>query len=49
MVSNKFIEIFIKVDDFTINFEQEIRKLQLETSNPKSRNRKASLCDNKKK
>lgn len=33
------------MDDFTINFEQEIKKFQLETSNPKSRNRKASLCD----
>jgi len=45
MLVDKIIEIFVKVDDFTISFEQEIKNYHLLESNPKSRSRKASLCD----
>lgn len=45
MLRDKITEIFVKVDDFTIEFEQEIKNFTLPTPNLKTRNRKASLCD----
>jgi transposase len=45
MFRNKITEIFVQVDDFTIDFEQEIKNYQLKDPNSKSRNRKTSLCE----
>ncbi|WP_462267591.1 hypothetical protein [Mucilaginibacter sp.] len=45
MLRDKFIEIFVKVDDFCKEFKLEIKKHQLDAGNCKVRNRKASLSD----
>ena len=45
LTPSKIIEIFVKVDDFCKEFEDEIVKYQLEAANHKVRNRKASLSD----
>lgn len=46
MLRDKIIEIFVKVDDFSIEFEQEIKNHRIsDFKNTKTRNRKASLCE----
>ena len=43
MLRDKIIEIFVKTDDFYIEFSQEIKKHLLESKIEGKRNRKASL------
>jgi hypothetical protein len=46
MLLDKVTEIFVKVDDFCLEFESEFKRTRLEGSEGKrSRNRKAGLCD----
>ncbi len=45
MLRDKIIEIFVKVDDFGKDFEDEIVKHQLPPAGVKTRNRKAALAD----
>ena len=45
MLRDKIIEIFVKTDDFYIEFSQEIKKHLLESKIEGKRNRKASLSD----
>ena len=44
-MKDKVTEIFVKVDDFCIECESEIKKHRIENSNQRVRNRKAGLCD----
>lgn len=44
MLRDKIIEIFVEVDDFTIEFEHEIASLTLSDPNLKTRKRSTSLC-----
>lgn len=45
MLKDKIIEIFVKVDDFCIEINQQLAHYQLGSKKGKTRNRKASLCD----
>jgi hypothetical protein len=46
MLLDKVTEIFVKIDDFCLEFETEFKRARLEGSEgKKSRNRKAGLCD----
>ena len=45
MLRDKIIEIFVSVDDFTKEFEVEIKKHTIIGPDNKKRNRKAGLCD----
>ena len=45
MLEDKVIEIFVKVDDFCIEFDKEIKKHLIESKKPGSRNRDSQLTD----
>jgi hypothetical protein len=45
MLRDKIIEIFVSVDDFHLEFEQEIQKHMIESKKPGSRNRRRQLSD----
>lgn len=45
MLKDKIIEIFVKVDDFCLEINQQLIHLQLDSGRKKTRNRKACLCD----
>ena len=45
MNTDKIIEIFISVDDFCLDFEQEIKKHLLESQSAPRRNRSSRLTD----
>ncbi len=45
MLSDKITEIFVSVDDFCKDFEQEIQKHRLTAKDKKSRNRNRTLSD----
>lgn len=45
MLKDKIIEIFVTVDDFCLEINQQLIHLQLDSGRKKTRNRKACLCD----
>lgn len=45
MLRDKIIDIFVQVDDFCIEFNEEIKKFRISDTSVKKRNRKASLTD----